>query len=812
MRNPLLSLSAALRYDCVLAVLPPTGTYRDWSPQSQSVYLENASSLKWIRGSQDGVLVNGTAAIRVSDHTSLRLTTGTAVVGFPEPATYSGLFDRFIDKYESAVAGFGIFFNGTSNISLAASVTSSMFVSWEGSHTVAVSFESGEAPDCYLDSIYQATGSSAVTVGTGSGDLSLGNRRSEIGANRPLNKAAHAWLLFHRPLTTAEHAEVHAFLVKLRSPRRIWQCGCLPPPVKRNEPDVLAAWDLGVVAAGTVEDRSANGNDCTLAGQVTSVNTATGPALDFRGGNGNAGNVPIPTGDFSVECTFNARTAGGGNFGRIYEKSTSSALFIASASNLISFRLTGVTGADFTSDANAYALDRYHHLVVTREKASGAVRFYMDAKLVGSVTGGTENTTQNSNDFYIGDNSSLTRAFDGTMGRLKLYDFAANTTWVKQRYSQVATTVLYQDSFQSSRESMGSEGGAEGGELSDTGWYFGDTTGRWTVERDTAAPTPIERVVECQTAGTLYCPDQVAYGTWEIWWYKGSDSNEPQINLLSADTTTTGSGYLLRLTSTEQVQLNRTGAAVLLRTDTSYIQHSVWYKLRVTRRTDGQFSVYLRGGTFAEWTLVDVTSGTGTNPVTDDTVTANTYMVIDADAGDRVGLVRRQLGTVNPVGWEASTGSWYSEAGGVLTNQASGVAYVPSTRAYGTWEFTLQHSGASTTRAVFLSGAIGTAGPGYYLEIDSSEAVKIVEQPGATTHFSTTTGYVAAATDYEFRITRTLAGEFTTYIRGGAYSDWTLVAADTGTNPFTDTTHTASSYFCVDLDAGDKAKNVQSFA
>ena len=36
------------------------------------------------------------------------------------------------------------------------------------------------------------------------------------------------------------------------------------------------------------------------------------------------------------------------------------------------------------------------------------------------------------------------------------------------------------------------------------------------------------------------------------------------------------------------------------------------------------------------WTLVDLTGGSGSNPVTDSTYTSSEYMVMDLDAGDKI--------------------------------------------------------------------------------------------------------------------------------------------------------------------------------
>jgi hypothetical protein len=57
--------------------------------------------------------------------------------------------------------------------------------------------------------------------------------------------------------------------------------------------------------------------------------------------------------------------------------------------------------------------------------------------------------------------------------------------------------------------------------------------------------------------------------------------------------------------------------------------------MKITRTKDGEFYVYVKGGTFGnDWTLI-VESG-GSNPVTENTNTESEYFVLDFDAGDRV--------------------------------------------------------------------------------------------------------------------------------------------------------------------------------
>ncbi len=61
--------------------------------------------------------------------------------------------------------------------------------------------------------------------------------------------------------------------------------------------------------------------------------------------------------------------------------------------------------------------------------------------------------------------------------------------------------------------------------------------------------------------------------------------------------------------------------------------------LRISQIYDpGTFAVFISGGSFGDtYTLVDVSGGSGTNPVTDNTHTTSNFSVLDLDVGDRMG-------------------------------------------------------------------------------------------------------------------------------------------------------------------------------
>jgi hypothetical protein len=152
-----------------------------------------------------------------------------------------------------------------------------------------------------------------------------------------------------------------------------------------------------------------------------------------------------------------------------------------------------------------------------------------------------------------------------------------------------------------------------------------------------------------------------------------------------------------------------------------------------------------------------------------------------------------------------------------IENVSAGVCYTESLQAYGTWIFDLYKAGnGNLIDFLFMCDTKGagaaTGQDGYSLALSGTERVLINESTnGSQANLSfSAADYVANATKYSLAVTRRYDGQTTYYIKNGAFTAWTLVdtTGGSGTNPFTDTTVTASKYTCVDMDAGDKFSDV----
>ena len=176
--------------------------------------------------------------------------------------------------------------------------------------------------------------------------------------------------------------------------------------------------------------------------------------------------------------------------------------------------------------------------------------------------------------------------------------------------------------------------------LASTPFQFGDTVGRWQISATTIQGQQA-KVIECKTAGMLYVPTSIfnqsateaAYGSWEGWFYKGADANSINVafvtdkfNVIDA----TAAAYSFVVGTTEEIAIYRPGVSILSASAVGYVTNSTWYKWKVTRSLVGSFSFYIND------VLVTPTGGY-TNPFTDATHTASTYMVFDMDVGDKIG-------------------------------------------------------------------------------------------------------------------------------------------------------------------------------
>lgn len=170
--------------------------------------------------------------------------------------------------------------------------------------------------------------------------------------------------------------------------------------------------------------------------------------------------------------------------------------------------------------------------------------------------------------------------------------------------------------------------------------------------------------------------------------------------------------------------------------------------------------------------------------------------------------------------WRVMTGTWKcsetSDGKRWLECVTAGCVVMPQPDAFGSAQFIIQKVDATGTSVVEFEAsqpaAFSTAGQNGYLMLFTAagllEIAKYTNGALVSDIVWTVAGYAALSTTYQFLINRRPSdGRFTWYIKGGAYTNWTLVSVvgGGGTNPSAgDATYTTSAWFSLNLRDGDK--------
>lgn len=147
----------------------------------------------------------------------------------------------------------------------------------------------------------------------------------------------------------------------------------------------------------------------------------------------------------------------------------------------------------------------------------------------------------------------------------------------------------------------------------------------------------------------------------------------------------------------------------------------------------------------------------------------------------------------------------------------AGILAIPSKTAYGTWEFDYYKGADNNSSAISIidSNRIIDDLGGYRIEFNVAEYISLIRSSFIELN-KTANSYFSINTWYRIKITRSVAGVFTLYIKGGAFvptvgqNGWTLVSTTggIGTNPVTSIALTSTNYLVLDLDPSDRFANL----
>lgn len=154
------------------------------------------------------------------------------------------------------------------------------------------------------------------------------------------------------------------------------------------------------------------------------------------------------------------------------------------------------------------------------------------------------------------------------------------------------------------------------------------------------------KYLECLSGGQISIPSIQTNGEWRFDYYKETAglrfdfvlcANKPDPSLV----TYIDHYYWFSNVSNEGLDILRNSDNLTL-TAANYTQIKTWYSIKVTRSKSGEFTLFIKGGSFVPtvgydgWTLVSTVGGSGTNPVIDTMYNISKYISLFMNTGDRI--------------------------------------------------------------------------------------------------------------------------------------------------------------------------------
>ena len=400
-------------------------------------------------------------------------------------------------------------------------------------------------------------------------------------------------------------------------------------PKHLNEYPTDLSYEDGLVAAynmrpqnGVVTDISGNGNTGTVYGA-----SSTARGMYFNG-SGNYVDIPNFTlTDFTIHVKFNMNITEVMILG---DASSSDWILVHSSTNRVYFKAANGTQVLWSTVLPVVGKD----YTFTLTKSGTSAKLWVNGIYISEQVMASDYVFSCE---VISAGYGSTGWVNGTIDEVWIYDEVISDERIINWHNSFADNLYLKETFAD-----------EGiGDALPLHWIKG--TGVYELKEMTSDDAVISELkagtkyLECTSAGTMAIQNKQAYGTWEFYWYSGGASNFTVIYFVGDELGdyNTNAGYLAYMNPDEQVYLKKSDGigevTTLFYTTTSYIENFIWYKIKIVRTSAGQFSTYVKGGVFGStYVLIDVTGGTGTNPVTDNTYTSSNYFVLDFDVGDRI--------------------------------------------------------------------------------------------------------------------------------------------------------------------------------
>jgi hypothetical protein len=594
-----------------------------------------------------GLKVGPNGLIRVLDSASMRYTACTMIAFFESGS--QKVNQRFL-SHRTSTTRLDFYYSsnliGTYNGSTTSSIATSPF----SANMVGVKVDSVlTRPRAYMNGSFVGEMSAAIAMGTGTIDAYIGNFYTGA-SNQNHDGIIYGIVIINT--TDVSDEDINQIYNEWYAAK-----GAGDPkatnfsfPVK-EQTDATLVCHLDAAAKRSdnyYTDLSGNGNHGRSQGVLTERASPFGRFARFNGVRGLVGmgamnaktSLSLGTNDFTYGGWFNT-----GNLAQTYflagAYSSTPIIFMAiTNAGAISYRLhDGTTNLESNYAAGLRA-NSIHHIVFSVSRALNSLYIYLDGALVSTVDISTiTGSLTTANEFLLGANNSyaVPTNSNSTIGfkEFRLYNGKAlSATEISRWYSEYAAKPVFNLRMEQVAPTLAN---VTSGKLSNT--PFTVATGTWRVTQDANKKKWIESVV----AGIAYMSSPNMYGTCVYRVYKGRDGNVLKVlfaaNVIGDDSTAGQNAYGFLITSGERIGLleSTAGVSAYLNYTQTIITNNVDYYVFVTnRKSDGQKAIYAKGGTaFPRVTLCDVTGGTGTNPIIDNTTTTSKYACLALNPDDK---------------------------------------------------------------------------------------------------------------------------------------------------------------------------------
>jgi len=436
-----------------------------------------------------------------------------------------------------------------------------------------------------------------------------------------------AVLTFTEALTDTEVAQVTEELQALVWPTKPMGQSKAPQLININKPNLVGGWKMSP-QGNKIIDLTSSGNDGTLVGPFHKSDII-GDALSYNGVDNYVtfGDVLNFTDDASFIITLRTTDSDGVIFSKWNTAGLNRSWNVRLATGRPGFTISS-DGSNFENENALGAVNDNvpRQIGIAYDKSEDTVDFYIDGNFdsTDTFTTATGGINQGTADVRMGDEEagSVGGFLDGDIYDIQPYDAKLEAADFAAEYAKLAATVQYKSDW----GTPVSTANRTSGFLEDTGWQI--DSGAWKISTDTIDGQKV-KVIECVSDGILYLDtlqfmteEDGAFGSWKFYINK-TDSGSAMITLFLANTVGgagSGNNYNLRFAADESLGVRRASGAVFIDAGTKEL--NTWYEIKITRRYDGLFELFVDG----------VSEGTST----DITVLVSKLMVLDYDAGDKI--------------------------------------------------------------------------------------------------------------------------------------------------------------------------------